>query len=227
MSVNGMGNLEAMYAPQTQTQNLGSDQVKREDFLRLLVAQLQHQDPLNPVENQEFVAELATFSSLEQQTNQTKLLEQLVDADKSNYTSQALSMLGKDVVVAQNKFIHQPGQETEFVFQSPRAGEVMVQVTSESGNVVYTDTALAAQPGQNTYTFNGENGIGQSLPPGMYTITFGGSMDNQGNLSEYPAFLKGEVEGVSFMDGVPMLNVNNQPVPFTAVQAVMERGDTE
>ena len=100
------------------TQNLGNDYVSRDDFLKLLIAQLQHQDPLNPMENQEFVAELATFSSLEQQQAQTQLLQKILDSNQSSNTSQALALIGKDVVVADNNFQYQQGDDFEFVFQA-------------------------------------------------------------------------------------------------------------
>jgi flagellar basal-body rod modification protein FlgD len=60
------------------TSTAGSQEVSSDQFLTLLIAQLQNQDPMNPIENQDFVAELATFSSLEQQQMQTGLLEQLI-----------------------------------------------------------------------------------------------------------------------------------------------------
>ncbi len=227
MSVDSTGGLSAVLNQPTQQAQLGSDSVSRDDFLRLLVAQLQNQDPLNPVENQEFVAELATFSSLEQQTAQTELLQQLVSSQQSNSSSQALSILGKDVAVAQNQFSFNPGDQVDFVFQAPRTGEALVQVTSDSGHVVYTDRVQVTQAGQIEYSFDGLNAQGQSLPPGVYSISFGGAISNSGEVTEYPAFMRGTVDGVTFVEGSPVLTVNNQPVPFSAVQAVMERGDDQ
>ncbi len=68
--MNPISGLGPAYAPQNGTQagsnSLTSTEVNKEEFLKLLVAQLQNQDPMNPMDNQQFVAQLATFSSLEQ-----------------------------------------------------------------------------------------------------------------------------------------------------------------
>ena len=63
-----------------QTQDLSPDNTGKNEFLRLLVAQLKNQDPLNPVKNEEFVAQLATFSSLEQLMSINKAVTRLADA---------------------------------------------------------------------------------------------------------------------------------------------------
>ena len=94
-AVNGIGasGLGASLTSATQS-SLG-----KEDFLKLLVAQLAHQDPLSPMENQEFVAQLAQFSSLEQMTNVNSNLQLLQVAQASMTNSQIASLIGKNVEV--------------------------------------------------------------------------------------------------------------------------------
>ncbi|MGI6454267.1 MAG: flagellar hook assembly protein FlgD [bacterium] len=207
----------------TQLSSAINNDVSRDDFLRLLVAQLQHQDPLNPVENQEFVAELATFSSLEQQTAQTQLLQQLIDSQNSGYVSQAISLIGKDVSVATDRFIFTPEEEIQFDFQASQAGNQLVQITTDSGQVVMTDVAVAAAPGQATYTFDGILPDGSQLPSGIYNIKIGGSLEDSGRDNALPVFMRGDVEGVNFKDGVPILVVNGQPVEMAQVGAVFQK----
>ncbi|RJP31762.1 MAG: flagellar hook assembly protein FlgD [Candidatus Omnitrophota bacterium] len=226
MSVDSTSGISSATNSSRQT-TAGSDAVSRDDFLRLLVAQLQNQDPLNPVENQDFVAQLATFSSLEQQTNQTALLQQLVDSMQSNSTSQALSTLGKDVTVAQNEFGFTAGNPVDFIFQTSGASDVVVQVTNQSGRVVYTEAMRVNAGGQHSYTFDGVDENGNTLPAGAYSIAFGGAIDNEGNVYELPSYMRGTVQSVSFDNGAPVLTVNNQLVYFSSVQAIMERSDQE
>ncbi|MFB3785320.1 MAG: flagellar hook assembly protein FlgD [bacterium] len=219
--------VSAMNSPVSQNEttltSTSTDNVNKEDFLRLLIAQLQHQDPLNPIENQEFVAELATFSSLEQQQTQTKLLEQLVAGQQNNATAQALSLIGKEATVVGNQFAFQPDEAVHFVFQAPQAGEIPVQVTDASGRIVYNDVINAPAPGEVEYDFDGKNAKGQTLTAGNYQISIGSTVDAGGNESEIPVYIRDLVDGVTFLDGTPILLINGQAAPLSDVQAVYER----
>ncbi|MEW6238341.1 MAG: flagellar hook assembly protein FlgD [Candidatus Omnitrophota bacterium] len=197
------------------TTKLGSDIVNREDFLKLLVAQLQNQDPLNPMENQEFVAELATFSSLEQLTNHTDLLQELVDGQSSNSTTQALSLIGKTVTMAESDFQFEKGNDVNFEIAVDRAGTVAVKVTNEAGETVYTDTVTAAEAGRYSYTLDGS----ASLASGSYTIAAGIPAED-GTVSELPIVRLGAVEGVTFQDGSPLLIVDGQPISLASVETI-------
>lgn len=77
----------------TPKQELGKD-----DFLLLLTKQLQYQDPMKPMENTEFISQMASFSTLEQMTNMTSTLERFLSRDVNAYKVEALSLLGMEVV---------------------------------------------------------------------------------------------------------------------------------
>lgn len=79
-------------ARRTPKQNLGKD-----DFLMLLTQQLKNQDPLKPMENTEFVSQMANFSSLEQMTNMNRTMESFVSSAAGNFKTQAMTMLGLPV----------------------------------------------------------------------------------------------------------------------------------
>lgn len=215
--------MEKLYQEQTSQSIISDEQVSRDDFLKLLIAQLQHQDPLNPVENQEFVAELATFSSLEQQQTQTELLSQLVSLQNTTGTSQALSLIGKEATIATDDFFFQEGNEIQFVFNATSAGSIPVTISNTEGQVVYQDTINASEAGQITYIFDGQNAQGQSLSTGDYSISIGASLDADGNETSLPVYMRGGVEGVTFLEGTPILIVNGQAVPLSSVQGVYEK----
>lgn len=69
----------------------------KDDFLNLLIAQLKNQDPLNPMKDQEFIAQLATFSSLEQVSNMNKNLEEFLKQQQYQNSVAAASMIGKEI----------------------------------------------------------------------------------------------------------------------------------
>lgn len=220
--VMGPTNVSALQQQSTAPKNLTTETVSQQDFLQLLVAQLQNQDPLNPMENQEFVAELATFSQLEQATNQTALLEQLVNSQSSNTTSQALSLIGKEAASENSTFLFEPGKTVDFMFQAPGEGSYTVQAVDQNGQVVFTDTVSAGGPGEQSYTFDGTTADGQTLRSGVYAVQIGSVVDGSGEQSGLPTYMRGTVEGVNFVDGTPVLMINGQPVSMGAVRAVYE-----
>ncbi len=227
MDTNSITGLGTTYEPPKSDLKLGSDAVSRDDFLTLLVAQLQHQDPLNPLENQEFVSELATFSSLEQQTNQTELLEQLIATQQGNMNSQALSIIGQDVAASVDSFGYNSGDRPTFLVKGPPGGEVTVKITSQAGTVVRSDTVQMPTSGVLDYQFDGLTEYGTELAPGTYRISAGSGINTEGETLKQPVFLTGQVNEVRFEDGTPILSVGGQSVGLDQVLSVRHRNPFE
>jgi flagellar basal-body rod modification protein FlgD len=82
---------------QNQTKSSGSSSLGKDDFLKILMTQLQNQDPLNPMQDQDFISQMATFSSLEQMTNLNSSMDNFVKSAEQNQFMQASSMIGKTV----------------------------------------------------------------------------------------------------------------------------------
>ena len=86
-----------LWQNQTQTVSTHKDTLGKDDFLKLLLTQLQSQDPMNPMQDQEFISQMATFTSLEQTNNMTDLLTQFVESQSKNMLSQVSNVIGKNV----------------------------------------------------------------------------------------------------------------------------------
>ncbi len=82
---------------QTTQRSTGSDTLGKDDFLKILMTQLQNQDPLNPMQDKDFIAQMATFTSLEQMTNMNKSITSLVSAQEQNQLISYSQFIGKDV----------------------------------------------------------------------------------------------------------------------------------
>ena len=117
---------------QSETQILG-----KEDFLNLLIAQLQHQDPLDPTDSVEFTAQLAQFSSLEQLSNVNDNLEKLELYQASINNSQAVSFIGKEIVARGNSLEVSGGAPVDCQFNLPEdAGSVTITIYDANGEFV-------------------------------------------------------------------------------------------
>ncbi|MEE2929891.1 MAG: flagellar hook capping FlgD N-terminal domain-containing protein [Pseudomonadota bacterium] len=137
-------------------------------FLQLLTAQIRNQDPLAPMDSTQFVEQLATFSSLEQQVETNKTLENIASMIGDLHSSLGNEWLGQDVAV-RSQYIAYEGAPVQFeVDQSRSYDQAVVTVTDSQNNVVWQDTL---DPGQSRHIWDG-NVLGQSTraPNGIYSF---------------------------------------------------------
>ncbi len=158
-TLTGQGNVQAAVS------DLGSDV-----FLRLLVTQLQSQDPTNPTQNEDFIAQLAQFTTLEQATNTTDLLQQLVDQRSE---LDIVSLLGRNIVTEGD--ILTLGKDNEPVL-SYVLGEdtrnVKVQILDKDGSVIRNlDVNQIQNAGAHEVSWNGLDDAGKRPPEGPYQYT--------------------------------------------------------
>ncbi|WP_017727315.1 flagellar hook assembly protein FlgD [Halalkalibacterium ligniniphilum] len=97
MSTNGISESYFYENRPAQERQTGQNVLGKDDFLRLLLAQLSNQDPLNPMEDREFIAQMAQFSSLEQMTNMSSSMQRFVDMQMSQTLVQHSELIGKEV----------------------------------------------------------------------------------------------------------------------------------
>lgn len=158
-------------------QSSKGDNMDKEDFLMLLVTQFQYQDPLNPMEDQEFVAQMAQFSSLEQLMNLNTGMESLTNATENQQMLNATSYIGKQVSVSGNtigKTTAADGTTTVSTFRyafGDTVREGVLTVMDNAGNAVYTEP-LGSKEANVTFEFNwnGLNDKGVAAPDGTYKI---------------------------------------------------------
>lgn len=175
----------------------------RDQFLRLLVTQLQHQDPLNPLSDQNFTAELAQFSSLEQLTQINQNLLGLGGIQQDLVNAQALNLLGKHVLVAGDTPLRiTAGHADPILVDAPStATSVKINVKNASGAIVRTiDVPPGA--GRRAVNWDGADGQGHPLADGEFTLEVV-AKDAQGGSATASLFLTLTIDGISFTpDGV-------------------------
>ena len=186
----------------------GDESLGRDAFLRLLVEQLKNQDPLQPKENSEFVAELAQFSSLEQTMGINDRLDMLSIQNQGLANTQVTAFVGKRAVVRGDVLVRDSsGQPTKFQFQlSSAADTVNVSVVDSQGR-----TVRQLELGKSDYTtrevvWDGMSDEGVAQPPGRYTFNVTARGPNNEVISYSPE-ASGVVESVSFNKGYPELSL--------------------
>lgn len=139
------------------------------DFLRLLVTQLQNQDPLNPLDQNQFLSQTAQFTSVEQLQQINQALADLKTSTTSSGMTQAASLLGKTVTVVGQDFVYDGSNPPDLPFTvQGRAGQVQVQINDGQGRLVRTLNVAAGASGDYAARWNGQDSAGQPIAPGTY-----------------------------------------------------------
>ncbi len=188
-------------------------------FLSILTTQLKNQNPLDPLDTNQFTQQLVQFTGVEQQLKTNQFLETLMLSSQNTAKSDAVSYIGKQVT-ASGKTGELTDEQAVFWSYNAAANVANASVTIKNaqGQVVYTEMgSLNAGPG--TFRWDGLGSNGQVQPNGIYSIEITGT-----NLAGRPVAVStssvGIVTGVDFTGSVPVLQVGKGKVAITDVTDV-------
>lgn len=188
-------------------------------FLQLLTTQLQNQDPTSPLDTNQFTQELVSFSSVEQQINMNSNLSTLISLQQTAQSTAALGFLGTNVTVNSNTAQIGSGQANpSWNYSLTAPSSVVISVANSTGQVVYS-TSQTQGAGNQTFTWNGTNSLGNAVPAGAYTVSMTATAANGQSTNVQPQ-VSGVVSGVNVSANPPTLTVNGQAyTPSQIVQA--------
>jgi flagellar basal-body rod modification protein FlgD len=192
----------------------------KDDFLKLMLAQLKNQDPMNPMQSTDFIAQTAQFTSLEQLQNMNKLLEQMTTQSGVTSAAGAAALLGKTVSVNGSPIQFDGLQQLQLPYALPVGGAAVgLQITDASGKVVRTMNLGAQAAGTHRVVFDGLGDDGQALPAGSYQYQVGAA---NASGQAVPGIVTGSgvVTGIAVDSGVLMLVIGNQHVPLSSMVGV-------
>lgn len=188
----------------------------KDDFLKLLTAQLANQDPLQPVDNQAFIAQLAQFSSLEQMRNISSKLDTLTQAMATSGSWNATALVGKTVTYDTPTVTLADGAPPVVKVSLAAPADVVAIVQDSSGRTVRTMDLGAKPAGTSDLGWDGRDDGGNRLPAGAYTILLG-AKGADGSKVTATAQTTSVVEGVSLAGGATQLIVGPSRIDLSDV----------
>ena len=198
----------------------GNGALGKDDFMKILVAQLQAQDPLAPMEGQEFASQLAQFSSLEQLTNVNSNLEASQAFNLALSNSAALALIGKNVDAPGNTIDLEAGEVETLSFSlDGDASKVDIDIFDSTGTKVSMVNLGAQKSGLREYVWSGTDSSGALLPAGNYTFNITAS-DSASNFVPAKTFAAGLVTDVVFEDSKAFAIVNDQKLAVNEISKV-------
>ena len=188
-------------------------------FLNILTTQLKNQNPLEPLDTNEFTAQLVQFTSVEQQLKTNEFLETLMLSSQNSAKTDAVSYIGKEVTSSGRTGELTDSKAVFWAYSADaNAANATVTIKDSSGQTVYTQTGpISAGPG--TFRWDGKGSDGNVKPNGIYTIDIAGKDANGKDVKISTASI-GLVTAVDFTGDIPVLTVGSRRVTITDVTDV-------
>lgn len=189
-------------------------------FLTLLTTQLQNQNPLEPLDTNQFTQQLVQFSEVEQAIKQNQNLESLMQLQAANAITNTVAYIGKTVELTGTSQPLENGEASWPIEAAADASNSIFTVSDSDGNIVYTETR-AITKGKSSFTWNGKNSSGTDAPDGNYTLKV--SATNSDGLGvNVDIASSGIVEGVDMSGSNLYLLVAGQKVKLEDVVSIRQ-----
>lgn len=190
--------------------NSGTEELGKDEFLKLFIAQIQYQDPLNPLDSAEFTAQLAQFSSVEQLYGMNSKLGN-IEETMNNQSEQRdnLGYIGKTVKADDNTMHVDNGTVQSGSYNLDGSGYVTIDVYDSDGVIVRTFYKGWEDKGEHDVNWDGRDDSGAIAGDGSYTFEVT-ARDEDGFYVPSNTYISGEVTGITYQDGQPYLMIGDK-----------------
>lgn len=189
-------------------------------FLTLLTTQLQNQNPLDPLDTNQFTQQLVEFASVEQQLKTNDQLGSLVTLQQATQSSDALSYVGKTAVV-NGSTASLTNSQANWDLSVPSDCNLTVTITNSTGATVYSGKYSASAGKDQPFAWNGQGSDGTQWPDGQYTLS-ATATDSSGNPVAVTTQVQGVVSSVDLTQSPPLLSIGNQTFTVNQIQRVVD-----
>ena len=190
-------------------------------FLTLLTTQLKNQNPLDPLDTNQFTQQLVQFAQVEQQLKQNDQLATLVAIEKAAQSTSALAFVGSTVTVDGQTAALTNSQAT-WSFTVPKPMSATVTIKSATGQTAYS-SSYTMNAGAQNFVWDGRDAKGGKWPDGNYTISITGT-DASGQAVSIPSEVEGVVDSVDLTKTPPLLAIGTQTFTLDKIKRVVRHG---
>jgi flagellar basal-body rod modification protein FlgD len=188
-------------------------------FLTLLTTQLQNQNPLDPLDTNQFTQQLVQFAGVEQQLKTNDSLSQLVTLQQTTQATQALGFVGKTALV-DGTTATMTNSSATWHLNVPTESTIDITVANSSGQTVFTGKYSSAAGADIPFTWNGQGNDGTQWPDGKYTISATGK-DVANNNVGIAAQVQGTVSSVDLTQSPPLLTIDGNSYTLSQVKSII------
>jgi flagellar basal-body rod modification protein FlgD len=189
-------------------------------FLQLLTTQLKNQNPLDPLDTNQFTQQLVQFAQVEQQMKSNDQLSSLVSLEKSAQASTALAYVGATVVVDGSTAALTNGSAT-WNLNVTKPSTATITIKDSTGQNVFTGTA-GVNPGTQTFTWDGRGNDGRIWPAGNYTLT-ATAVDASNQSVAISTEVQAVVDSVDLSQDPPVMSINGQNYTLDKIKRVVRQ----
>ena len=198
----------------------GPEELGKTQFLELMIAQMNNQDPLDPAKNEDFIAQLAQFSTVEGIENLNNSVADMSAAMQSSLTMEAASLVGRFVMVPTNQSILQGSGLGGTIDVSSATANLQVEITTAAGALVRQIDLGPQASGPMRFAWDGRTDAGEASPLGVYRVNAFSLVDGQRR--EFEVNMPDQVVSVSIGDEGVMANLaSGTSVPTQQINEIM------
>jgi flagellar basal-body rod modification protein FlgD len=202
------------------------DDLAYDDFLTLLVAELENQDPLDPMDSSEFTSQLAQFSTVEQLYGMSDTMGDLLDAINAQGEQDLIGLIGTTIKADDNSILVSAGEALSGAYNLEDDGDVTVNIYDEDGWLIRTIYAEDQTAGEYNIGWDGLDDNGEQVDDGTYTFDVTAKNDD-GISVEVNAYITGEVTGITYEYSEPYLLLGDQLVSTSQTIVAVNQTESE
>jgi flagellar basal-body rod modification protein FlgD len=208
-----LSNIQAQYGGRPEKQRAAKKTLDKDDFLKIMITQMKHQDPTSPFKAEQMATEMAQFTSVEQMQNINQTLNRMANQNSPLERMAMTNLIGKTVTVDRERFPHVEGQGDSLSYALPRnAASVKLVVADDKGEAITERDLGAVEAGDHTYAWDGLRTGGLPVKSGnlMFKVI---ATDARGASIPIQSQSRAQVVGVSFEGSEPALLIGDPTRP--------------